>query len=131
MAEQTPKLNGLIDAHEASGILRTYDGFSAQIVGKPGFKTFAVRRASISQTRLGHPDRDFSRSFARLGRGSSDLSKLSAASIGGMLNAMDVFTQKVLGHNAVADQPDPSVSLEEICGLAGLGDMEELEPSSQ
>jgi len=56
---------------------------------------------------------------------------LSAASIGGMLNAMDVFTEKVLGHDAAIDRSDSSVSLEEIYELAGLGDIEKSEPSSQ
>lgn len=56
---------------------------------------------------------------------------LSAASIRGMLNAMDIFKNEVLGRNTVVDRPDLAVSFEEICELVGLDEVERLEQSFQ
>ncbi|HYG45782.1 MAG TPA: isocitrate lyase/PEP mutase family protein [Bordetella sp.] len=56
---------------------------------------------------------------------------LSAASLRGMLNAMQVFQTDVLEQARVVERPDLMVSFEEICELMGLRDIEQLEASFQ
>ncbi|OZI53646.1 isocitrate lyase/PEP mutase family protein [Bordetella genomosp. 5] len=56
---------------------------------------------------------------------------LSAASLRGMLNAMQVFKSDVLEEARVVNREDLQVSFEEICELMGLNDLEELEASFQ
>lgn len=57
MSDHAPKLKDLINAPEILITPGVYDGFSARIVEKMGFKTATVSGAGISESRLGLPDR--------------------------------------------------------------------------
>jgi len=57
MSEKPQKLKDLINAPEILITPGVYDGFSARIVEKMGFKTATISGAGISETRLGLPDR--------------------------------------------------------------------------
>lgn len=56
---------------------------------------------------------------------------LSAASLRGMLNAMQAFKDEVLEQKRVVDRDDLLVSFEDICELMGLQDIEKLQESFQ
>lgn len=56
---------------------------------------------------------------------------LSAASLRGMLNAMQVFKDEVLEQKRVVDREDLAFSFEDICELMGLQVIEQLEESFQ
>ncbi|OZI66907.1 isocitrate lyase/PEP mutase family protein [Bordetella genomosp. 11] len=57
MPEQQPTLKELINAPEILITPGVYDGFSARLVEKMGFKTAGISGAGISESRLGLPDR--------------------------------------------------------------------------
>jgi 2-methylisocitrate lyase-like PEP mutase family enzyme len=52
---------------------------------------------------------------------------LSTAAVKGMMNAMQVFMDEVVGKNNVVDRPDLLVSFDELNELMGLGTLEALE----
>jgi 2-methylisocitrate lyase-like PEP mutase family enzyme len=52
---------------------------------------------------------------------------LSAASLKGMLNALDVFKSDVVQGNKAVDRPDLSVTFEELNDLMGMKVLDELE----
>jgi 2-methylisocitrate lyase-like PEP mutase family enzyme len=52
---------------------------------------------------------------------------LSTAALKGMMNAMEVFKDEVVGKNNVVDRPDLLVSFAEINALMGLDDLDALE----
>jgi 2-methylisocitrate lyase-like PEP mutase family enzyme len=52
---------------------------------------------------------------------------LSAASMRGMLNALDVFKSEVIGQNRNVDRPDLSVTFEELNDMMGVSVLDELE----
>lgn len=52
---------------------------------------------------------------------------LSAAAVRGMMSAMAVFRDEVLGKGRVLERPDLQVSFEELNELMGLGEIERLE----
>ena len=52
---------------------------------------------------------------------------LSAASMRGMLNALEVFKSEVVGQNRNVDRPDLSVTFEELNDIMGVSVLDELE----
>lgn len=57
MASKGKQLRALIDAPEILIAPGVYDGFTARLVGKRGFRTASVSGAGVSESRLGYPDR--------------------------------------------------------------------------
>lgn len=54
---------------------------------------------------------------------------LTTAALRGMLNAMQVFNDEVIGKNQVVDRPDLLASFEELNTLMGFDTLEQLERS--
>jgi hypothetical protein len=52
---------------------------------------------------------------------------LTTAALKGMFNAMQVFTEEVVGKNQVVDRPDLLVSFDELNELMGFDQLDEPE----
>jgi hypothetical protein len=52
---------------------------------------------------------------------------LTASALRGMMNAMQVFKEEVIGNNGTPDRDDLMISFEELNEITGMAELDELE----